>query len=352
MPLAIATGLTAIIGWLLFVTNRRSFRWTSPEPAPDVVEEAVTRTTISIPTPSGDHIEGWLYFPGASAPVVVMAPGLCGTKEGPLERFAMAFAKAGLCVVSFDFRSFGGSEGFPRHSIDPRDHVADFVSVVDHVRGGLSGQVDTRRIALWGTSFSAASALCASAGMADPPAALILHVPYLGRPARSPGRLQLAGYVGLTIVEMAGDWLAGRFGVKLPPVYITAYGKPGERAFGASKDCPSRHGRPSSHPFWKVLPKTYRGGWRNLCLVRGLQHLDTIDPARSLTTCDVSTLIIAATGDDMVQIADTRNLCAAANNERVELVEIQCAHFDPYVVPHFEPNVSRQVAFLKAALGA
>ena len=102
----------AALCWLFFGAGRRDFRWLAPPPAPDEARGQAVRTTSLIPTPSGDRIEAWLYRPaGPPAPVILMAPGLCGTKEGPLERFAEGFASAGYAVLAFDFRSFGGSEG-------------------------------------------------------------------------------------------------------------------------------------------------------------------------------------------------------------------------------------------------
>lgn len=240
--------------WALFGVNRRDFRWIAPPPAPDETRGQVTRTTVMIPTPSGERIEAWLWRPsGAPAPVILMAPGLCGTKEGPLERFGWGFAEAGYAVLAFDFRSFGGSEGRHRHSIDLRAHVTDYAAVLAHVRAGRIPAIDPTRIALWGTSFSGASAACAAQDSRVE--AMILHVPYLGRPGAGPGLMQMIGYIGLSFAEIAGDAIARLIGVKLPPAYITAYGQPGERAFGPSRDCISRRTGKSAHPFWSSVPK-------------------------------------------------------------------------------------------------
>ncbi|MDP3737245.1 MAG: alpha/beta fold hydrolase [Hyphomonadaceae bacterium] len=339
------------LGWLLLFANRRTFGWIAPAGAPNITQDGVVRSTVWIPTPSGSRIEGWLYHSGGAPPVIVMAPGLAGTKEGPLERFAWGFARAGFAVVSFDFRSFGGSEGLPRHDIDPRAHVADFAAVIAHVRAGRIEGVDASRVALWGTSFSGASALCTAASLEAPAAAVVLHVPYLGKPAQAPGFVQMLGYVGLVLGEMAGDALAKLFGAGLHPVYIAAYGKPGEGAFGASRDCPSRRNGASDHSFWKALPETYRGGWRNLMLVRGVQHLDAIDPPAALSKARCPVMLVAATHDDMIHIVDTRELCAKSEGD-IRLVEIEGGHFDPYVDPWFAPNLAGQVEFLRTVLGA
>jgi pimeloyl-ACP methyl ester carboxylesterase len=341
-PFLIAVIAVALC-WALFGVNRRDFRWIAPPPAPDETRGQVTRTTIMIPTPSGERIEAWLWRPpGAPAPVILMAPGLCGTKEGPLERFGWGFAEKGYAVLAFDFRSFGGSEGRRRHSIDLRAHVADYAAVIAHVRAGRIPAIDPTRIALWGTSFSGASAACAAQDA--PVEAMILHVPYLGRPGAGPGLMQMIGYIGLSFAEIAGDAIARLIGVKLPPAYITAYCQPGERAFGPSRDCISRRTGTSPHPFWKSVPQIYRGGWRNLMMVRGLQHLDAIKPEAALASPPCPVLAIAATHDDMIDISDTRLICAASS--RIRLAEIAGGHFDPYVDPHFAANLATQTAFL------
>lgn len=345
-PVLIAVLVIALC-WALFGVNRHDFRWIAPPPAPDETRNGVRRTTVMIPTPSGERIEAWLWRPpGPPTPVVVMAPGLCGTKEGPLERFGWGFAEKGYAVLAFDFRSFGGSEGRQRHSIDLRAHVADYTAVIAYARAGHVPGVDPTRIALWGTSFSGASAACAAQDA--PVEAMILNVPYLGRPGGGPGLMQMFGYIGLSCAEIAGYAIARLIGAKLPPAYITAYCQPGERAFGPSRDCISRRTGTSPHPFWKSVPETYRGGWRNLMMVRGLQHLDAIKPEAALKSPACPVLAIAATQDDMIDISDTRAICAAS--PRIRLVEIAGGHFDPYVDPHFAQNLATQAAFLAEVL--
>lgn len=345
-PMLVILAVAAVC-WLLFGAGRSEFRWIASTPSPDQTRGQATRATIMIPTPSGDRIEAWLYRPaGPAAPVILMAPGLCGTKEGPLERFAEGFADAGYAVLAFDFRSFGGSEGCLRHCIDLRAHVADYAACIAHVRAGRVPGIDPSRVVLWGTSFSGASATCAAA--ADPVDAVILHVPYLGRAGNQPGLVQMIGYIVLAFGEIAGNAIAGVIGVKLPPAYITAYCRPGERAFAPSRDCISRHTETSPHPFWKTVPTAYRGGWRNLMLVRDLQHLDAIDPEAALKDIRCPVLVVAAREDDMIAIGDTRQIVSRAAS--VRMVEIDAGHFDPYVDPHFAPNLATQVDFLMEAL--
>lgn len=345
---AAAVGLIAL-GWVLFGANRRRFDWTAPTEAASQEVNGVARSTVIIDGENADRIEGWLYLPKvARPPVIIMAPGLAGTKEGPLERLAQHFGEQGFAVLLIDFRTFGGSAGLPRHNTDPRLQVEDYVSTIAHVRGALGDQVDVDRIVLWGTSFSGAAAACAAT--TAKPSAVILHVPYTGKPAHPPGALQMAGYVGLVMAEQIGDALARLVGVKLPPVYITAYGQPGERAFGASAQCPSRRNGGSTHPFWRTLPAQYRGGWRNLMAVRALAHLSDTDPEAAIRNAQQPTLIIGASKDDMIAIGDLQALAAEAPS-CVETQSLDAGHFDPYVDPLFGPNMAMQVAFLRRHVG-
>jgi pimeloyl-ACP methyl ester carboxylesterase len=83
---------------------------------------AAPRTTVRIPTASGDELEAWLYLPEGDGPhpAVVMAHGIGGIKAGGLARFAERFREEGFVAIAFDYRNFGGSGGKPREVPVPR----------------------------------------------------------------------------------------------------------------------------------------------------------------------------------------------------------------------------------------
>src|SRR6266446_5331646 len=56
------------------------------------------RRNIEFGVEGGVTLRGWLFVPGAKgpAPAITMADGYAGVKEHGLERFARAFAEAGL----------------------------------------------------------------------------------------------------------------------------------------------------------------------------------------------------------------------------------------------------------------
>ncbi len=111
----------------------------------------------------GVTLRGWFYTAdGASgaAPTVVMAHGFSAVKEMYLDRYAEAFAAAGLNALVFDNRNFGASDGEPRQEIDPWAQVQDYRHAITHA--GTLPEVDAR-IGVWGSSYSGGHVLVVAA---------------------------------------------------------------------------------------------------------------------------------------------------------------------------------------------
>ncbi len=342
--------------WLLWFAGRRRFEHvTAVERKPEERAEG-TLETVCFPACDGTVLEAWLCLPRLPRPgIIVMAPGLCGTKEGPVEWFAWRFVAAGWGVLMLDYRSFGGSGGFPRHHVDPLRQIEDTRSAVDYVRTALGERVDVERVVLWGSSFSAAAAICTAADLGPQIAAVVGQVPYVGgEPVHAPSALQMTRYVVLVMAEIVGDALAKLVGISRPPVYIDAYGRPGERAFAMSRDNPSRKSYEVSeaHVFFQRLPDPLRGGWENRMAVRGLQNLDDRDPLEDVARVECPILLVGARLDDMIPIERIREAAQRASHPESHLVELDCSHFDPYLGDDFERSVSAQLEFLRAISGA
>jgi uncharacterized protein len=97
----------------------------------------------------------WLYRPPSqSEPIacVVMAHGFSLTRHDGLPAYAERLAEAGIAVLVFDHRYLGDSGGEPRQRFRKRDQLEDWRAAVAHART-LDG-IDSRRIVLWGFSFS------------------------------------------------------------------------------------------------------------------------------------------------------------------------------------------------------
>ncbi|MDQ3412472.1 MAG: alpha/beta hydrolase, partial [Chloroflexota bacterium] len=79
----------------------------------------------------GLSLAGHIYRPPATnastrTPGVVMCGPISSVKEQTLPHYAERLADAGYTVLTFDSRSFGESEGTPRHHYDPNQVIADY----------------------------------------------------------------------------------------------------------------------------------------------------------------------------------------------------------------------------------
>ena len=156
------------------------------------------------------HCEAWYFEPAhdglttrSGCPVVVMAHGFGGTKDSGLEPFARALAGAGLAVLAFDYRGFGGSGGVPRQRISLAGQAADYRAAMTFA-AGLPG-VDPGRLVLWGVSLSGGTVLEVAAGRSDV-AALVALTPLVSGPA--------AALAGREHYETAGSLRASWQGVR------------------------------------------------------------------------------------------------------------------------------------------
>jgi alpha-beta hydrolase superfamily lysophospholipase len=117
-------------------------------------DQSFRRTTMRIPTPSGDELEAWVYQPEGSGPhpAVVMAHGLGAIKACGLAPFAERFCREGFVAIVFDYRQWGGSTGKPRDVLSVLRQRDDYGTVIDWAE--TNPIVDAKRIFAWGTSFA------------------------------------------------------------------------------------------------------------------------------------------------------------------------------------------------------
>jgi pimeloyl-ACP methyl ester carboxylesterase len=295
----------------------------------------------------GTPLEGWLVRPHrvGSPPLVIMAPGLTGTKEGLLEPFAWRFAREGVAVLMFDYRCFGGSCGLPRHWVDVSRHQQDYEAALRFARETLAadGSVDSTRIALWGSSFSGGTVLM-TAAKDEQVRAVIAQCPFVEMSDElEPRGLSMARYVLASVLDLMPF---------LPPVYIPVFGKPGEWVFAPSHENPSVKGFDEAQgcQFWQALPKPLRGGWENRMLARMLSTFDELVPMQALPSLRAPLLLIAAEHDDLIALSSVKKAHTVAGTERKELATFPCGHFGLYIGPESDRNRELQASFLRAQL--
>lgn len=123
----------------------------------------------------GVNCRGWLYRPDEGKgpwPIVIMAGGWCYVKEIVMPQYAEFFIKAGLAVLIFDYRGFGGSDGEPRQHVDPNMQIEDYKNAVSFVE--TVPDLDSKRVGIWGISYSGGHVL--AVGATDPRVKCIVSV--------------------------------------------------------------------------------------------------------------------------------------------------------------------------------
>ncbi|MFO0558641.1 MAG: alpha/beta fold hydrolase [Polyangiales bacterium] len=345
MIFALAGVLVCAVAWLV-LWRRSRFAWVRSTGRADERGPGGLLRTVRFPAIDGTQLEGWLFVPDGVTrpPIVIMAPGLGGTKDGFLESFAWAFVERGIAALAFDYRTFGGSDGLPRHWVAPPRHREDYESAINFVRSELKEAIDTARIALWGSSFSGGTALVTAARDAAL-RSVVAQCPYLKTPPHmEPRGLAMARYIVLATLDLLRI---------LPPIYVPLFGRPGEWVFAPSAENPSvaDFGGPLGADFWKQLPRPPLGGWENKMLARGLAALDDVVPMEEIEKVRCPVLFVAAEYDDMVPAAYVKEGHARLTHSS-ELVSYACGHFGLYVGPAHAENARLQAEFLARTLAA
>lgn len=128
----------------------------------------------------GATLRGFLYEAAAGKPpfpVILMAHGLSATIPMVANRYAEAFAEAGVSALLYDHRNLGISGGEPRQEINPWVQCRGYIDAID-----LASTLDDHdpfRIGLWGDSYSGGEVFVVAA--CDPRVkAVVAQVPAFG----------------------------------------------------------------------------------------------------------------------------------------------------------------------------
>jgi dienelactone hydrolase len=152
----------------------------------------------------GTRMSGDLWLPegfgeGADKPAILLTHGWGGERAHLNQSYAPKFARAGFVVLTFDYRGWAdsdsrlviiGEQPAPdangevtvraraiREVVDPLDQIRDITSALDYLSGEPG--VDTKRIGLWGTSYSGGHVITMGA-RDDRVAAIVSQVGYQG----------------------------------------------------------------------------------------------------------------------------------------------------------------------------
>jgi uncharacterized protein len=273
----------------------------------------------------GDHCAAWLYPATAaltSAPLVVMAHGLSGTRRDGLGPFAERFAAAGISALVFDHRGFGDSGG-EQDLFEPARQLEDWRAAIAFARS-LNG-IDATRVATFGSSMGGGNALAAAAE--DPNvAAAVSQVPFLDMVRQA---YRSAPFVS---VRMLLGATRGQ--------HLAAVGQPDEPAFINA---------PGGEEGWRYVVSIGEDSrWRNRVSSRWLLGTP-YRPVRHAAKLHCPWLVCVGEAD---RVARPGPAIEAA--KRAPLGELRTYpdvdHFDIYDGPQFEAVVADEVAFLRRHL--
>jgi dienelactone hydrolase len=282
----------------------------------------------------GERCAAWLYLPADRCgphPCVILAHGFTMVREARLDAYAERFAAAGIAAVVFDYRHFGASGGEPRQLLDISRQLADWRAAIDFVRG--HAELDTARIALWGTSFSGGHVAALAA--ADPAiAAVVSQVPYAGLERRG-GRPRF-GFLARMICAALRDELRGRLGRS--PHYIPVAAEPGTLAAFTSPG--------GAEQMKAIVPDDAL--WENRFTPRLMLRAPRYRPFADAASIGCPLLVCVCDDDTITPVAPA--LAGAQRAPRGEVRRYPIGHFDIYLGDWFDRAVTDQTAFLVRSL--
>jgi hypothetical protein len=284
----------------------------------------------------GERVAGWFYRArvgsGGTQPCIVMGHGFAGVKEARLDAFADRFAAAGFACVVFDYRHLGASAGMPRQLIDFNRHRADWRAAIAYARA--RGDVDSARIALWGTSLGGGLALELAARRRDL-RCVVLQAPLVDTFATSAGESRW--HIPRIAFAASVDILAAL--VRRSPRMVPVVGPYGSLAFMTA---------PEAEPGYYAIVRN-APSWRNQATARTAAPLLWFRPARRAAEIRMPMLVVTGNRDHITPAAVTHR--ALRRVATATFVSYAGGHFDGYLSDGFETSVEAAIAFFRRTLG-
>lgn len=288
----------------------------------------------------GDKLKAWLYLPVgiSNPPVVVMAHGFGGQRWMRLPAYAEHFAKMGMAVFVFDYRGFNDSEGKPRNYVNPERHLQDWDAAIAYVK--TLDVVDSKRMALWGTSFSGGHVIVEAAKNPEI-RAVVSQVPF------TDGMSTMWYYIKTDpLFAMKGTYHA------LADLFVSPFtdhrhnvriaGRPGE-AFAMMSKQDTMAGLMN---LTGIDEKEFEKD--NFCPGNIVFTLGLYRPISKAAEVACPTLIIGAETDSLFPPTGPKKMADKMKNAKY--ISMPMNHFEPYVGEPFEKLVRVMGDFLKSNL--
>ena len=330
-------------------------------------------------------------------PVIVMAHGMGLIQDSGLTPFIKAFRSSddkshgGFAVFTFDYATFGASDGYPRHQVHPTKHVADLKAAIGLIQNGEKNDkegefdktsnrynfnlyVDTTRIGVWGTSLGGGHVLMVQQDLVQTEhrgnanshiKAVISQVPHIasglesiiGSLVTSPRHTSLG--VALYIVNLI-KWTILQAVFKKPS-YMHLVGQPGTAALMQNVGDYEGYLSTLAPTNDKYLTSTH--GWENAATSDSGLHMLIYRPLSALgpnrngasenayDNANGPPVLLFAAEHDTLCPAKYVQQARERIGSRAELHLIEDAgHFDVYRGEYLEAMLEKQVRFFKTHL--
>lgn len=204
--------------------------------------------------------------------------------EAGLTPYAEHFAKQGLHVLLFDYRHFGASSGQPRGLLSIKKQLADWEQAITLARS--RPEIDPKKIALWGTSFSGGHVLTLAA-RDKKLAGIAVQNPMTDGLSATWNVLSYAGFKTLLQLTLRGLFDQAKALCGLSPCYLPIVAPPGKLALMST---------PESEPgYLSIAPPDFE----NRVAGRLVLYLSWYRPCRQAAAITCPCLMIVCARDSV-----------------------------------------------------
>ncbi|MFN2201234.1 MAG: alpha/beta hydrolase, partial [Caldilineaceae bacterium] len=251
-----------------------------------------------------------------------------------LERYARRFAAAGYAVLAFDYRHFGSSDGEPRQLIWIPTQLADWRVAIRHAREHKD--IDSSRIALWGTSLSGGHVI-AIASEDHAIACISAQCPGLDGHESAELGFRNVGWRGAVRLVIHGQRDLVRSWLHLSPHKIPIVGKSGTTALMASDEA------------WNAMCELAPANYVNEACARIVVRGDKYRPVKKAQHVRCPALLQICDHDEFTPVGASEQAARSMGN-LANVKRYPIGHFEIYFGDHFDMAVRDQLAFFSRYL--
>jgi fermentation-respiration switch protein FrsA (DUF1100 family) len=234
-----------------------------------------------------------------------------------LDRFAEAFAAAGLAAIVFDNRNFGASDGEPRQEIDPWQQIADYRDAITFAL--TLPQTDGARIGVWGSSYSGAHVLVLEATDRRI-GCVVAQVPLISG-WRNARRLIRADMIA-PVAAMCADDRLKRYRGEAPALLPVVSEDPAG---------PAALPTPDSWQWFTATGRSRAPSWRNEVTLRSVELFMGYEPGAWIELISPTPLLMVVARGDHLTVADEALGAYERARQPKRLALLKGGHFDAYV---------------------